>query len=104
MQIPGMKTAFVSQVYSYMSDSPTILQLLVYWLASSSNGTIEGTFDIPQVGKLLTLLFAKLRFLDVDYAHSDHCRCRNQHCLRSQRIATWILFMNQLDLADRLYG
>lgn len=45
----SMKTAFVSRVYSYMSDSPTILQLLVYWLASSSNGTIQGTFDIPHV-------------------------------------------------------
>jgi hypothetical protein len=56
MQIPGMKTAFVSQVYSYMNDSPTILQLVVYWLASSSNGAIPGTLDIPQVSKLLTVL------------------------------------------------
>lgn len=55
-QIPGMKTAFVSQVYSYMNDSPTILQLLVYWLASSSNGAIPGTLDIPQVSKLVLLL------------------------------------------------
>jgi hypothetical protein len=56
MQVSGMKTAFVSQVYSYMNDSPTILQLLVYWLASSSDGAIQGTFDIPQVGKLLTVM------------------------------------------------
>jgi hypothetical protein len=51
MQFSAMKTAFVSQVYSYRNDTPTILQLLVYWLASSSNGTIESTFDVPQVSK-----------------------------------------------------
>ena len=42
---------FVSPIYQYNNPSPTIVELLTYWIASSAR--LVGTHKLPKVGSAL---------------------------------------------------
>ena len=43
----GYKVGFVSPIYEYNSSSPTIVELLTYWIAASAR--VVGTYHLPKV-------------------------------------------------------
>ena len=47
----GYKVGFVSPIYQYNNPSPTIVELLTYWIASSAH--LVGTYKLPKVSSAL---------------------------------------------------